>query len=48
MDCTDRIKLADVESGQIREVVNSQEIGYAPNETNPVVLLFTDWLASAR
>lgn len=51
VDSTDfmgRIKLVDPESGSVREVINSQQIGYAPDSTRPITLFFADWVAAER
>ncbi|MEA3349453.1 MAG: hypothetical protein U9Q82_02395 [Chloroflexota bacterium] len=43
-DFVGRLKLVDVETKQVDEVINTQTLGYEVNQSNPVTLLFADWV----
>jgi len=45
-DSIGRIKTVDPQSKQISEVINTQNIGYQVNPSQPVTLLFADWVSS--
>jgi hypothetical protein len=39
------LKLVDVASANVSEIVNTQMLGYETSRTEPVTLLFADWVA---
>lgn len=47
-DYVGRLKLVDVSTGRVDEVINTQDLGYPAGQTNPVTLLFADWVAAER
>ncbi len=47
-DYVGRLKLVDEATQSVREVLNTQDLGYAVSQTNPVTLLFADWVAVQR
>ncbi|MFQ6102432.1 MAG: hypothetical protein ACE5OS_14565 [Anaerolineae bacterium] len=47
-DYVGRLKLVDEATKSVREVINTQDLGYAVSQTNPVTLLFADWVAAER
>lgn len=44
-DFVGRLKLVDVASANVSEIVNTQMLGYETSRTEPVTLLFADWVA---
>ncbi|MBC8333443.1 MAG: hypothetical protein H8E28_15790 [Anaerolineae bacterium] len=44
VDYIGRLKLIDVANQQISEVINTQSIGHEGTPTNPITLLFADWI----
>ncbi|MCD6402130.1 MAG: hypothetical protein J7L73_09405 [Anaerolineales bacterium] len=44
-DFVGRLKLVDVQTKNVQELINTQELGYAVTKTKPVVILFADWVA---
>jgi hypothetical protein len=47
-DFVGRIKLIDVSSGDVSEVVNTEELGYVVDWERPVTFLFADWVLQDR
>lgn len=43
-DFVGRLRTVDVSAKSVQEVVNTQDLGYAVNQTKPVTLLFADWV----
>jgi hypothetical protein len=44
-DFVGRLKLVDVAGANVREIVNTETLGYTASQTEPVTLLFADWVA---
>ena len=44
-DFVGRLKLVEVASTNVREIVDTQTLGYETSRTEPVTLLFADWVA---
>ncbi|GAB4480691.1 MAG: hypothetical protein Kow0088_22420 [Anaerolineales bacterium] len=47
-DTIGRLNVVEPSSGQVREVINTQDLGFAVNEQNPILLLFADWVTSVE
>ncbi len=45
-DYVGRLKVVDASTQRVTEVINTQELGYPVSQTNPVTLLFADWVSS--
>ena len=44
-DYIGRLKLVDTSTQKVTEVINTQDLGYSVSQTNPVTLLFADWVS---
>jgi hypothetical protein len=44
-DFVGRLKLVDVAGANVREIIDTQTLGYEASRTEPVTLLFADWVA---
>ena len=44
-DFVGRLKLVEVANASVREIINTQTLGYEISQTEPVTLLFADWVA---
>ena len=47
-DFVGRLKLLDVQTKNVQEIINTQDLGYSVNKTKPVVILFADWVAMEK
>jgi len=45
-DFIGRLKLVDVSTKQVDEIINTQALGYAVSQSAPVTLLFADWVST--
>jgi len=45
MDFIGRLKLVDADGKEVKEIINTQTLGYEASESEPVLLLFADWVA---
>jgi hypothetical protein len=44
-DYVGRLKMVDVTSRQVNEVINTHSLGYDTSQTNPITLLFANWVS---
>ena len=44
-DFVGRVKVVDMTDGSVREIVNTETLGFAVNRATPVTLLFADWVS---
>jgi len=45
MDFIGRLKLVDADGKEVKEIINTQTLGYEASASEPVLLLFADWVA---
>jgi len=45
MDLIGRLKLVDAGGKEVKEIINTQTLGYEVSKSEPVLLLFADWVA---
>jgi len=45
MDLIGRPKLVDAGGKEVKEIVDTQTLGYEASATEPVLILFADWVA---
>ena len=45
MDLVGRLKLVDATGKEVKEIINTKTLGYEANASEPVLLLFADWVA---
>jgi len=43
-DFIGRLKLVDVTTKQVKEIINTQILGYEASDSEPVTLYFADWV----